>query len=255
MALRLHQILAIASGVTADSKKELDVLNGVMGNVDYYTGFTGTYTPRAVQEEGQAPSATTMRRPPKVMVVRLTAKEVLAQVRRIVGRRWDVQRTVDTASAGARADVVLRDGTVLLNDVPVRHLMYLEAELSDLYARLERIPVLDPARSWPAPPQANGVRQSAPVESTSEDKVYFNHVLSVADQYHAANVKLMERSETVGYWNTVFESGALSADEKFLMLARLTEVREQVKVAREQANSVTVTDLTNDAVLDYVLGS
>jgi len=256
MALRLHQVLAVASGVTAETKKELEILAQVMGNGDLYTGFYGTYTPRAEQEPGKEPTAATMRRPPKVMKVRVTTGEVLSQLRRVVSRRWDVQRTVDSASALATADVVLRDGSVLLPKVPVRHLMYLEAELSELYGRLERLPVLDPSRTWPDGVPADGIRRSVPVETTSEDKVFYAHVLYEATKEHAAQVKERERQEVVGTWSTVFESGALSPDEKFRMLARLTEVREAVKIAREQANSVTAEDYQEGgAVLDYILGA
>ncbi len=57
----------------------------------------------------------------------------------------------------------------------------------------------------------------------------------------------------VGYWTTVKYSGALPQARINELKSRVVKLSEAVKVAREEANAVTVTDQKiGDRVFDYL---
>ena len=80
-------------------------------------------------------------------------------------------------------------------------------------------------------------------------------MLSEATEKHPAQVQVYHEDIVVGTWTTVRFSGALPATEIRAMLERVTKLREAVKMAREEANGLEVTDRrVGDAVFGYLFG-
>ena len=101
-------------------------------------GISRTYQPK--DEEGE-------QLPPESTRVQVQAEDVLRETAATLTRLFDVTATKDWANCTARADVKV-DGRVLVADVPVSYLLFLEKQLTDLHTFVKKLPVLDAAESW-----------------------------------------------------------------------------------------------------------
>lgn len=124
-------------------------------------------------------------------------------------RLFDVTATKDWANRTAAADVVV-DGTVLLPQVPVPYLLFLEKQLTDLHTFVRKLPVLDASEAWNLDPSTDAWKTD-PVRTIRTKKVPRNHVKAEATEKHPAQVEVYYEDVPVGYWTTVKFSGALSA--------------------------------------------
>src|SRR6185295_19181249 len=101
----------------------------------------------------------------------------------------------------AKADVIV-DGTVVLSDVPVTTLLFLERKLVDLHTFIVKLPVLDPAERWSYSPDV-GAYASAPSETIRSKKVMRNWVRAEATEKHPAQVDVYNEDVPEGTWTTV----------------------------------------------------
>jgi hypothetical protein len=251
MAVRISQLLAVVASVKADTTARLTALQSNVTTETLTTGLTKTYRPAAEPRPGEpAP----LMRPPQSKVVQVTVTDTLGEVAAVMTRYLDLTRTLDESKVDAHADVRV-GGQVLLPHVHTDHLLFLEGRLAELHAFISTLPVLDQAEIWTDEGAEPGQHRTAPVETTSNDTVYFNHVLAEATEHHPAQVQVMKREEVVGFWTTVKFSGAMPARGKRRSLDRLTELRTAVRFAREEANTTDVTDHSEgEAIFRWLLG-
>jgi hypothetical protein len=114
------------------------------------------------------------------------------------------------------------------------------------------LPTLDPSESWSWNEQ-QGAYATDPVKTTRTKKVLRNHVKAEATDRHPAQVEVYTEDVVVGYWTTTKFSGAVPASEVAELLERVGKLAEAVKRAREEANSITVTDSNpGAAILGYL---
>lgn len=239
---RISQLIAVVGGIKAETESRFTQLQHVVGNAALFSGHERTYQPRA--DDG-------VQLPPESLKVRVTGSEVLDITQQLLTREWDVVRTLDEANASAYGDVKV-DGTVLLEHVVVGHLLWLDRELKALAALTEALPALDQSRTWVS--DSHGQSMTEPVETTKTEKTPYSFTLAEATEHHPAQVQLMNRDEVVGYWRTVTLSGAVSQDRKKELAYRIGQLRDAVKMAREEANSMQVEDKAEGkAVFEWLL--
>ncbi len=123
-----------------------------------------------------------------------------------------------------------------------KKLTRLEKQLTDLHTMVGRLPVLDPSEIWHFSPEQNAY-VTEPRESTRTKKIMRAHVLYEATDKHPAQVNPFTEDEVVGYWTTEKLSGAAPAGRRAELLRKVEALQEAVKFAREQANSLEVTDV------------
>jgi hypothetical protein len=178
---------------------------------------------------------------------------VLRKTADTLTRLFDVTATKDFANCAATADVSV-DGTVLLADVPVTYLLFLEKQLTDLHTFVKKLPVLDAAESWVQDASSDSWK-TEPVQTYRTKRVPRNHVKAEATEKHPAQVEVYYEDVTIGYWTTVKFSGALPARRVNELLDRVEKVQQAVKFAREEANGTEVEDRrVGDAVFGYLFG-
>ena len=240
---RLNQIIAVEKGIKSRSYGELTDAHQSLQKTALLAGIARNYQPK--DEDGET-------YPPESTRVQLRAEEVLRQTAATLTKLFDVTATKDWANCVARADVVV-DGRTLLSDVPVSYLLFLEKQLADLQSFVAKLPVLDAAEAWSFD-EATDTYATAPTQTTRSKKVPRNHVKAEATEKHPAQVEMYFEDVLVGYWTTVKFSGALPQARINELKSRVVKLSEAVKVAREQANAVTVTDQKiGDRIFDYLL--
>jgi hypothetical protein len=239
---KLNQIIAIEKGVKSKSFQDLTEAHHAVQKPALLSGLSRMYQPK--DEEGeQLPAESTK--------VQIKSEEVLRDMAATLTRLFDVTATKDWANCHARADVAV-DGQVLLRDVPVSYLLFLEKQLTDLNTFMKKLPVLDAAESWTFDASADCYRTDA-VRTIRTKKVPRNHVKAEATEHHPAQVEVYYEDIAVGYWSTTKFSGSLPARRVHELAARVEKLQAAVKFAREEANGAEVTDQrVGDAVFGYL---
>lgn len=239
---KLNQIIAIEKGVKTDAANSLTQAYHNLQKTPQLAGIARTYQPRDDEGE-QLPSESTR--------VQIRTDDLVGEVRKTLIRLFDVVATKDQANTAAKADIVV-DGVTLAKDVPATYLLFLEKQLVDLATFVRKLPTLDQAEVWSWSDQA-GAYATEPVKTTRTKKVPRNHVKAEATEKHPAQVEVYHEDVTVGYWTTVKFSGAVPAQKAADMLERVRKLSEAVKTAREEANSLIVTDVhVGNSLLGYL---
>lgn len=242
---KLNQVLAIEKGIKNKAHSAVTQLYHKVQKGVLLSGQSRTYTP--LTEEG-------MKYPSESQRVQVNAEDVLQEVRNTLVELFDITAQKDVANRNAVADVVV-DGVILLTDVPVTHLLFLEKQLTDLRTMLGKIPVLDAATEWTYDDNA-GLYKSEASQTTKTKKVQKAIVLYPATEEHPAQTQMVSEDIVVGHWTTVRQSGALPAGKKQRMLNRVVKVLEAVKFAREDGNGIEAPKVRmGDKVLGFVFGS
>ena len=247
MTTRLSQIIAVEKGVKSDAARKLTDLHRDVQKAPLLSGLSRTYQSR--HEDGD-------KLPPESTRVQLTADAVIAEATAALTRLFDVTATKDHANTHAAADVTV-DGRVILAQVPVTYLLFLEKQLTDLHTFIAKLPVLDPSEDWePEPDEVSGVRRTRPVQTVRSKKIPRNHVRAEATERHPAQVDVFTEDVPEGDWTTVKFSGALPAARVRLLLERVTKLQHAVKYAREEANATEITDKqAGEAVLGWLFAA
>ncbi|GIG60228.1 hypothetical protein Lfu02_46000 [Longispora fulva] len=239
---KLNQIIAVEKGVKSKSFHELTEAHHAVQKPALLSGISRSYQPK--DEEGE-------QLPPESTKVQTRAEDVLRQVGVGLTKLFDVTASKDATNCVARADVVV-DERVLLSDVPVTYLLFLEKQLTDLHTFVKKLPVLDAAESWVFNDSAD-CWSTEPVRTIRTKKVPRNHVKAEATEKHPAQVEVYYEDIAIGYWTTVKFSGALPAKRVAELLERVEKLQQAVKFAREEANNTEVTDRsTGDKVFGYL---
>lgn len=242
---RLNQLLGVEAGVRDRAEQALAAARSDVTKDGPLSGLARKYEPR--QEGGEQV-------PPQSTQVQLTVNHITDQLAKHLSRLWDVTATKDLTNTEARADIVV-EGRTLVPQVPASYLVWFEKQLTALRGVLAKLPVLDPAEIWTYD-EATGVYRTEPTVSIRPKKVFKNHVIAEATQYHPAQVQVYSIDEPEGEWTTTKFSGAIFATRRRLLVERIDTLIEAVAFARGEANGTTVTDLeVGAAVFDYLFAT
>jgi hypothetical protein len=241
---KLNQIVAVVAGKKSDAEKAITELYHKVKKPQLFEGITKTY--EAIEVNGEE-------LPSEVKLLQLKVSEAISQFREAMGPVFDTTLTQDIANTRARADVEV-DGTVVLADVPVTYLLFLEKKLTDIQTFITHLPTLDPSQKW-------SYSRDTDCYVTSETWKYHTKKLprvlekAPATDKHPAQVEVVHEDKNVGKWKTINHSGAIPARDQHDMLARVKKLIEAVKKAREQANMIDVENKqSGDAIFDFVFG-
>lgn len=238
---KLNQIIAIEA--TAKKKSEtLTESHQLLQKPGPISGIARSYQPR--DEDGE-------RLPPESTRVQVRVEDELERVATALTEWFDVTATKEFANCNARASVVV-GAQMILTDVPVTYLLFLEKRLVDLHTYVGKLPTLDPAETWKYDP-GQSCYATEPVETVRTKKVPRNHEASPATKEHPAQVQVYMEDVAQGNWRTIKFSGAVPMDRVRTLLERVEALQQAVKMAREEANNIEVsTAKAGKLVFDYL---
>lgn len=241
---KLNQILAIEKGIKSDAYSAMSDLHKINQKADAFSGFSRTY--QSLNDAGD-------KLPAESKKVQYIATDVMKQARKLHTALLNIIARKDWTNTEARADVVV-DGVVILKDVPVPYLLFLEKQTSDLHDLVDKMPVLDTAEDWALNPNT-GLSQAPDVKTHRTKKVERPIVLYDATVEHPAQTKVISEDVIEGYWTAIKVSGALQRPAKMEMLERIEKLQQAVKIAREAANMQDELQSPDvgTAIYDYVM--
>ncbi len=241
---RLNQVIAIEKDVSGKSHRALTDAYQILQKPAPLTGISRTYRPK--DEEGEQLPGESVR-------VQIKGHQVLGEVMKEIASLFDITATKDYANCNAKADIVV-DGAVIVSQAPATFLLFLEKKLVDLHTFVQKLPTLDLAETWRFDANQDAWATEA-TQTTRTKKVPRNHVKAAATDKHPAQVEVFHEDIVVGYWTTVKYSGAFPVAEVNLLLNRIDKLRQSVKFAREEANTVAVERQdAGDRIIAYLSG-
>jgi len=245
---KLHQIVAVESGIKSKTFQKITETHKTVQKAPLLSGISRTYTPK-YEDGDQFPAEKTR--------VQVRATEEIKAFQENLIRLFDVTATKDWANTEAKADVVVKlDGgtQTILRDVPMTYLLFLEKQLDDIRTFVKKLPVLDPSEEW-VWNEEQACYATPPVETVKTKKVPRNHVKAPATDKHPAQVDVYSEDVVIGTWKTIKFSGALPQTRIDELLERVDLLKNAVIFAREQANSLEVTEQhTGSAVFSFLFG-
>jgi hypothetical protein len=241
---KLNQIIAISNGKKTQAHKTTTEIYQRLQKAELLVGLARTYRPK--DEDGD-------KLPAEKKLVQQRVRDAIRTARSSYTELINIVATQDYANTRATADVIV-DNKVLLPNVPVTHLLFLEKQLVDLHTFVDKLPTLDPGETWTYN-EAQDCYASDPAETRSTKKVMRNHVKAAATDKHPAQVDVYTEDVIVGFWSSVRFSGAIPAKEKNEMLERVRKLQEAVKASREHANSIEVDNQeVAEPLLNFIFG-
>lgn len=228
---KLNQIIAVEKGIKSRSHSEISELYKLVQKPQLFNGSIRSYQKK--DENGED-------FPKEHQHVQFKSDDVLNTVRRVVSDLMNVTLQKDEANMHATADVRI-DDAVIMSNVPVTTLLFLEKQMTDLKTFVGKLPVLDSAENW-TKDEGSGLYKTEPRQTQKTKKVQRPIVMYDATDKHPAQTQLITDDVTTGYWNTVMHSGAIPSPEKQEMQERLEKLILAIKQAREEANDIEVSD-------------
>lgn len=239
---KLNQVIAVEKSIKAKNNAEIDTIYKAVQKPVLFEGFNKTYKKRTEEDEDQ---------PAQRQKVQIVADSAFKQVATRLENIFDVTAQKDWANCSAKADVEV-EGVILLAQAPTTFLLFLEKQLTDLYTVVEKLPVLDPSENWTWDAE-QGLFKTEPQLTHRTKKVQRALVLYQATPQHPAQTQLITEDVTVGQWEQVRFSGAMSATKKQALLQRIAKLQQAVKFGREQANLTPAPEhAVGSKILDWV---
>lgn len=227
--MKLNQVIALVAGKKTKATQQLTEVYHKVQKPDLMNGILRTYHPK--DEEGE-------KLPMEQKGVQCTVRSFIDAVTEPLTEMFDFVATLDAANCKAKADVIV-NGKVLLKDVPVTSLLFLEKQLTDLNTFVSKLPVLDPVDAWKWD-ETSASYTTPPAETVRTKKVPKAFVSYEATKEHPAQVQVFHEDVLSGYWKTIKFSGAIPAQERNEMVERVAALKEAVVKAREEANGADV---------------
>lgn len=251
MTTTLHQILAVEKQTKSDVYAELTRLLRDAQRTQKDGPLFGQERIWEARFEPESPLYELLQ--DQKATVQVRAADLLTRASKILTRLFDLVATKDWANTQASADLVIDDGAVVIEDVPVTFLLFLEKQLTDLETFLKSLPTLDPAHEWTWDAGARVWRSE--VNSTARTKkVRKSHVLHPGSDRHAPQVEAYTDDEITGHWMVTQLSGAMEPAVVSALVERCQTALAAVRMAREAANTRDAEQIRiGKQIFDYVL--
>jgi len=240
--MKLHQTLALHKQAFSDGEGALTKAIRATEKTALLAGVSKTYEPN--DENGQ-------QLPGEGTKLQLRVPVIMRDAIPAMVRQFDLTATVDSGNQVSTAPIIV-DGEVIVDNLSVETLLFLEKKLNMLAEFVAKLPVLDEADDWDAADDGLSFK-TAPQSKIRTDKVPEVILKAAATDKHPAQTELLYLDKVVGTWNTVKFSGALKASRKRELIEKVDKLRAAVKVARGEANSTEVTDRKiGQAIFDFL---
>jgi len=230
---KLHELLAVDSSLKGQAEKTRTELKSTFEKKRHL--FQEKKITFKSFDEGKAPVTE------EQLDLQSTVKSELDWVSTFLSDAINVSLQISEANTGAKATVVLSDGTEIAKDVPATHLLELEKKLKDIQDLVVSVPTLDPAKGFVEDVnRGKGIFKARDVTKTRTKKKSEVLVLYDATKEHPAQTKEVVVDAPVGEILEQEWSGLITPAAKADMISRVEDLLRAVKKARSRANEVEI---------------
>lgn len=179
----------------------------------------------------------------------------LANLRRYAEEAFDVVGTKDATNMSAKADLVV-DNRILVPDVGISHLLWMEDALNELHGFLQNLPVLSTAKAWKEDDTRNDLWKSDPEVVPRTAKKTVALLLHPGNDKHPPQAIPNIEDVRTGLVYTTVLSGAIKEDKRRQLADNCDKLIRAVRDAIARANQTEAVEVTNEgaAIMGYILG-
>ena len=248
----LSQLVGTITAIRAKDNDTGKELVKKVQNEDLVTGLIRQHIALEFMDEETARRMLVGVQPDVHKKVALTVPDALRLAMQDAIPAMDAVASNDRTNQRANADVTLPDGTTLLANVPVSHLLWLGKYLSEWRKFISVLPVLNPTKNWTL--SDSNVYKSDTESKVSTARKVIPLVLHPGNDKHAPQVQPLEDTVPVGRYETTALSGAIYADRKRVLLTRFDMMIAAVDDATARANQTPVVEVQEgEALLSFLL--
>lgn len=240
---RLNQIIAVHNSKKAAAERLLTDAHHSW-DATKLTGLSRSY--QSTVEGGE-------QLPPESRSVQLRVTEHMRQVMEKVEDWINLAATLESGNLIAAADIIV-DEKVLCPKVPVTILLFIEKRLEQLHTFCSKLPVLPADKDWHEDENRNCF-VTMTEKQARKLKVPKTHVKFEPTAEHPGQADIIQVEEVYGYWTIVHMSGAIPEKDRQVLVEKVEKLRDAVKRAREEANSIVVEDkIIGKQIIDWIFG-
>jgi uncharacterized FlaG/YvyC family protein len=245
---KLHELLAVEGNLQTQSNAvRTELMATFTSKRHLFEEKRSTFTPNtdgaAAKTESQSD-------------IQSTVSDEIKWISEHISKALDATYAVDVANTNAFADVVLEDGTKVLEKVPATALLEMEKRLGEVHQLIKTIPTLDPAKGFTLDPDhARKAFKAREVRKNRTAKVQEPLVLAPATDKHPAQVQLITKDVVVGEIHEQEWSGMITPSTKAELIERCEDLQRSVKKARARANNTEIDQASNkigQKLLSYI---
>lgn len=248
---KLCEILAVEGYLETKAKRAAHDANGMFAaNTHLFDGFC-----RILQmfDDDQNENATEDRQE-----LETTVRKVLDSFASAHTRHFDALLQKEAANQLATGDVILENGAVIAEGLPVTFLLAMETRLRAVRAVYEGAPVLPPGVAWERDENMGDhvFRSKHDQVTFKTERKFKSQVIYEATEHHPAQVKTWEEAVNIGKYVKSRWTGLLPAAAKENMLSRIDELIRAFRKARMRANNQLVSPGSiGKELFDYIHGA
>ena len=228
----LNQVITKEKTVKGNVNSELTALSKQSENPSAFTGFTKKYRPRT--EDGEI-------FPSDNKKVQRNTENIIKEASISLTKLFDITAIKDFNNCGAKADIVIGN-EVLVVDCPPPYLIFLEKQLHEYNGIIRDLTELEPEYDWNYNKKTEQYETDV-VTTHKTKKVQKPLVLVAPTKEHPGQAQVLTVDETIGNWDTIKLSGAITVSRKKQLLANIQELVIAVRCAKERANMHKVEDV------------
>ena len=249
---QLHEVLAVDKPLEEDMARTVaETINTFTKKVEHFNGHLKTL---AFYDESRAGEAAGFG---EVVQLTDTVPSKLKYTSLSIVKHLDSMAQKEFTNVQTKADVILKDGSTLINDAPAPFLLSLENKLAKLIHLYNAIPTRRPGVEWlKDEEQGEDIwRAKEELVRHKTEKVYQSRIAVEATEHHPAQIQSWTEDKAIGDFTTVQYTGMLSPGQKSALLGRLTSLIHAVKKARQRANREKVVQIEiGETIMNYING-
>ncbi len=224
----LHQLLAVKKEVATRANEITGETKKVFDKKHLFYGSLKTYAPFNESESTQEPD--------EIEHLSYTVGEKLDWFTQELGKLMDIEYQIDVTNQIATAEIDVPD--LSLPTLPAPFLLDLIGLLERVRAIYGHAPTLDPKHEWGLVPElGDGVYRAVEDDVTYRTNKTLQHkILYEATKEHPAQIEKWSEDVRVGKFVKRHWSGAITAQQKSVLLGRLDTLIRATKKALSAAN-------------------
>ena len=250
----LAQVIGSLTGIRQKDNDQGKLLQKQVQNEDLTTGLIKTHAPLPNMDEETAVRMLVNLQPDVYKAVALTVPAALQKAKEYAIPAMDEVATNDATNQHANADIILPDGTVLLKNASISHLLWLGKTYFPEWKKfISLLPVLDPTKRW-TEGDSGIYRQADPEVRGSTAKKIIPLVLHEGNAQHKPQAQPIEDTVATGHYTSIGLSGAIYPSRKRELLDRFDMAINATLDAAARANQTPVTEVREgEALLNFLL--
>jgi hypothetical protein len=234
MANKLHELLAIEQDRKNKANLALGEAVKMFTKSDVvFDGMVKRYI--ALEEDSE-------KIPDEIKEMTSTIKERLQNTIEALVSGLDAHISKEETNSANIAKAELSVNGINLGTFSATSLLAMEGQLNKIREMYQAIPILDTTRKWSFDAQkaVYSTEEEVKFRSIKRPKVIVKYE---ATKEHPAQTELLYLDFQIGKYETVYTSGKITPAQKAILLKRIDELSEAVKIARTKANNVEVNNI------------